>query len=57
MTVIKLTLSLYIIINNNDTLLNKFEYISNSNLFVSVSKFESNINNNKLYNQQHISLE
>jgi hypothetical protein len=39
--------SLYITINNNNTLLNKLEYVKSTKLFVSVSKFDFSY---KIYN-------
>jgi hypothetical protein len=44
MILLRLIKSVYIIINNNNTFLNKLEYIISTNLFVSVSKFDFSYN-------------
>jgi hypothetical protein len=57
MTILYLIISLYIIIKNNDTLINKLEYIISTNLFVSVSKIDISYNINNLESQLPVSLE
>jgi hypothetical protein len=57
MTLLYLIISLYIIKKNNDTLLNKLEYIISTNLFVSVSKIDISYNINNLESQLPVSSE